>query len=123
VISSRPDALTHADQEYDILDLTNKLVFWTDGSHKDVGPSSQQGCGIAIVWRAHHYNPRTWLERGFYLSPEYDNHGAEFFAIAEALKYAARMCEEASSSSQAMRADVDTEHEDVKGKLTPKPYT
>lgn len=93
IIEPKRQALVHARNEYDVLDLTNKLVFWTDGSHSNTGQN--QGAGVAVVWRPLHYDSRHWEERGFFLAGENGSYGAEFFAMAEALKNAARICSEA----------------------------
>lgn len=86
-IPPRDTALSRANAEYDVLDLTNKLVFWTDASKRD------GRVGIAIVWRPQHYSKR-WKHKLFYLEKEYRSGHGEFFAIATAIKIAIKMTRE-----------------------------
>lgn len=81
VIAERNASIRKADSEYDIVDLTNKLVFWTDASE-------QSGrVGIGIAWKSQHHSQH-WHERSYALEGNFSSLEGEFFAIAEALKIA-----------------------------------
>ena len=90
-IDSHEKGLETARSEYRIIDLTNKLVFWTDASHKFKG---RDDMGIAFVWKDQHHDAR-WNTKQYYIRGDgrLDNDDAEFFAISEAMRVAAQICQ------------------------------
>lgn len=81
-------SLEAARGEYKTIDLTNKLVFWTDASHQ-----RQHGTGIAFVWKKKHFDT-TWNSKQYYVEGAFGSFEGETFAISEAIKVATQLCRE-----------------------------
>lgn len=100
VISERQTAaLVVANAEYDTIDLTNKLVFWTDASQRG------DRVGIAVCWKAQHFS-RQWTSQAYALEGIFNSYEGEFFAIAEALKIANKMVRQQTAEEDTVSAVV-----------------
>lgn len=73
--------------EYSLGDEANKLVIWSDASHR------RTGSGLAMVWRT---DPVCieWSARVFVRDSSFDNNLAEFFAFYQAIHLARERCDE-----------------------------
>lgn len=96
---SRQDSVRMADAEYDPVDMTNRLVFWTDGSITESRVDRQEyRSGIGIVWKTNHA-VEIWEERSYSLLGRYCSNNVELLAVSEALKIAVQLCRAADTRS------------------------
>lgn len=95
-------SLIAAQGEYETIDLTNKLVFWTDASHRP-----QFGTGIAFVWKEKHHD-KVWRSKQYFLEGNFGSSEGELFAISEAVKIAVQLCRESISRPIEEDARVST---------------
>lgn len=95
-------SLIAAQGEYETVDLTNKLVFWTDASHL-----KQYGTGIAFVWKERHHD-RKWRSKQYFVEGEFGSFEGEQFAISQAIKFAVQFCRESALRPPEEDARIST---------------